>query len=86
MGLDTVELVIDIENEFSIEISDKDAETLGIVGDIARYVEAQTKNTHHAVTFDMALRKIIEILESQYGIPQGKVNSMSHVVFDLGLD
>ncbi len=86
MGLDTVELVLDIEKEFSIEIPDKDAETLGIVGDIARYVEEKSKGTGNAVTFEVALRRIIKILESQYGIPQGKINSISHVVFDLGLD
>ena len=86
MGLDTVELVIDIEKTFCIEISDDDAGKLGVVGDLARYVSEKTKGTSTECTFEEALRAIIDLLISNYGIPVGKANSTSHVVFDLGLD
>ena len=86
MGLDTVELVIDIEKAFCIEIPDDDAEKLGVVGDLARYVSEMTQGTSTECTFEQALRAIIDLLISDYGIPVGKANSISHVVFDLGLD
>lgn len=38
-SLDTVELVMAIEQQFGIEVPDRDAETLLIVGDAIRYVE-----------------------------------------------
>jgi len=38
-SLDTVELVMALEEQFGIEISDEDAETLKTVGDLLRYLE-----------------------------------------------
>jgi acyl carrier protein len=38
-SLDTVELVMALEEKFSIEISDEDAETLQTVGDLLKYLE-----------------------------------------------
>jgi acyl carrier protein len=38
-SLDTVELVMAFEEEFSIEVPDEDAEKLQSVGDVIRYVE-----------------------------------------------
>ncbi len=38
-SLDTVELVMAFEEEFSIEVPDEEAEKLQSVGDVIRYVE-----------------------------------------------
>ena len=38
-SLDTVELVMAFEEEFSIEVPDEEAEKLQTVGDVVRYVE-----------------------------------------------
>jgi acyl carrier protein len=38
-SLDTVELVMALEEEFSIEIPDEDAEKIGSVGDAVKYIE-----------------------------------------------
>ena len=38
MGLDTVELVMAIEDEFGIEIPNEDAPKLGVIGDLFDYV------------------------------------------------
>ena len=38
-SLDTVELVMALEEEFGIEIPDEDAEKLATVGDALRYIE-----------------------------------------------
>lgn len=42
-SLDTVELVMALEEEFSIEVPDEQAEKLQSVGDVIKYVEEQQK-------------------------------------------
>ena len=41
-SLDTVELVMALEEEFGIDISDSDAEQMRTVGDAVRYINAAT--------------------------------------------
>ena len=41
-SLDTVELVMALEDEFGIEIPDEDAEKIGTVGDAIKYIKAKT--------------------------------------------
>jgi acyl carrier protein len=38
-SLDTVELVMAFEEEFSVEVPDEDAEKLQTVGDVIKYIE-----------------------------------------------
>jgi len=38
-SLDTVELIMEFEDEFGIEISDEDAEKISTVGEAIRYLE-----------------------------------------------
>ena len=40
-SLDTVELVMALEEEFGIEIPDEDAEKMASVGDAIKYIEAK---------------------------------------------
>jgi len=42
-SLDTVELVMALEEEFGSEIPDEEAEKLTTVGDVIRYIEDQQK-------------------------------------------
>lgn len=42
-SLDTVELVMALEEEFGLEIPDEEAEKLQTVGDVIKYVEEQQK-------------------------------------------
>jgi acyl carrier protein len=39
-SLDIVELVMELEDEFELEISDEDAEKIGTVGDVVKYIES----------------------------------------------
>ncbi|MBI4971350.1 MAG: acyl carrier protein [Candidatus Omnitrophica bacterium] len=43
-SLDTVELVMALEEEFGIEIPDEDAEKIQTVGDAIKYIEEKAKN------------------------------------------
>ncbi len=42
-SLDTVELVMALEEEFGIEISDEDAEKIQTVGDVIKYIKSHQK-------------------------------------------
>lgn len=44
-SLDTVELVMALEEEFGIEIPDEDAEKITSVGEAVRYVESKASKT-----------------------------------------
>lgn len=39
-SLDVVELVMELEDEFDLEISDEDAEKITTVGEVVKYIEA----------------------------------------------
>ena len=39
-SLDVVELVMELEDEFDLEISDEDAEKINTVGEVVKYIEA----------------------------------------------
>ncbi len=39
-SLDVVELVMELEDEFDLEISDEDAEKISSVGDVVKYIES----------------------------------------------
>jgi acyl carrier protein len=43
-SLDTVELIMALEEEFNIEIPDEDAEKMTKVGDAIKYIESKTGN------------------------------------------
>ncbi len=43
-SLDTVELVMALEEEFGIEIPDEDAEKMTTVGEAVKYIEEKVKN------------------------------------------
>lgn len=42
-SLDAVEIVMDIEDEFGVEIDDTRAEAISTVGDLVAYIEELTK-------------------------------------------
>lgn len=40
-SLDVVELVMELEDEFDLEIADEDAEKIGTVGDAVSYIDSK---------------------------------------------
>jgi acyl carrier protein len=42
-SLDTVELIMELENQFGIQIPDEDAEKIATVGDAITYIEAHAQ-------------------------------------------
>jgi hypothetical protein len=86
MGLDAVELIVEIEKRFQIDIEDEDAQYLETVGKLASYVSEKTAKPKKRYSEVQVLRIVIEMLESNYGVPKGKAISTSHFVDDLGFN
>jgi len=87
MGLDTVELLVHIEEEYDITIPDEDAYLLGEVGDLALYiVNACEQNNGVLIELDPVVDFLKKMLDREFGVPIEKINLKSHVVKDLGLD
>jgi len=41
-SLDVVELIMELEDEFNLEISDEDAEKITTVGEVVNYIQSHT--------------------------------------------
>jgi hypothetical protein len=87
MGLDTVELVQSIENEFQITIPDDVAPSLGTLGELHAFIVAslQTK-TNTAVDSDDAWKRLKQIFIDQFAFRESLLVPSAHIVHDLGLD
>lgn len=87
MGLDTVELILSIEETFDIEISDAVAEKIYTVGDLHAFVFAELTrlerpNINREIVFDI-LRSLVCF---QLGVKPDKVVPSAHFVNDLHAD
>ena len=86
MGLDTVELVMAIEEEFQIEISDTDAAKLGILGDLSQYVVTVLKQRGETPDEEAIWERVKQIVVVQLGVRPEAVTKTAHVIRDLGAD
>jgi acyl carrier protein len=85
MGLDTVEIVLWAEQEFDVSMPDEEVGQIYTVGEFATYIakkvnEVKGTNIDHTDT----LPKIIDILDSDFGVKRSKVTMSSKFVQDLG--
>mgnify|MGYP000064816963 CR=1 FL=1 len=87
MGLDTVEFLVKIEEEYNISIPDEDAYLLGEVGDLALYIVNSCEQTNgDLIELEPVIDYLKNMLHRDYGIPLEEIHLKSHVVKDLGLD
>jgi acyl carrier protein len=86
MALDSVEPVMSFEEEFSIEISDGDAEKMYTVGDVVDYVSAalvrRGDTPNPADIFLRVRRRTVDILNRD---PE-KITRSSRFIENLGLN
>ncbi len=89
MGLDTVELVMSVEEEFGIDIPPEAAEKITTVGDLRDFVvrSLQRKGAGTSeVSGDSVLQRIQRIFEKGHGIGPERVVPTARIIADLGLN
>ena len=84
MGLDFVELILETEKKFEIEVKDNDAPQLVIVGDMYNYVCncLRLKGEHLDAT--EIWNRLVDIYVHQLGVDPTEVQLTTHIVNDLG--
>lgn len=74
MGLDSVELVIEVEERFGVSIPDKDAEELATVGQLIDYViAAKPPNCSEYCQTSRSFYRVRRVLMEQFRIPRVRV-------------
>ena len=87
MGLDTVELVLAVEEVFNIEISDEVAGKISTVGELHEYVVAElTRLDRPNVNRDIAYDLLRNVICFRLGVKPEKVVPNARFVQDLGAD
>ena len=94
MGLDIVELVMEVEETFGIDIPDHDAERLRTVGDLYWYVREHVPDPavsnaapHHAGTpVDEVWERLLDVIEKEAGLKRERLVPAARFVADLGMD
>jgi acyl carrier protein len=86
MGLDSVELVMNTEEHFGIEIPDHIAETLFTVGDLHDFVVAELHRSGRARDAEAVFSELRELICDQLGIEPERVVPAARFVQDLRID
>ena len=88
MGLNSVEIVMEVEDEFDISIPDPDAERIMRVGELAEYVFAAMGGDQNSkgLSRDDVLQKIRTIVSEQMVMPIDQITAEKHFVRDLHIN
>jgi acyl carrier protein len=86
MGLDSVELVMNTEKHFGIEIPDDVAETLFTVGDLHGFIVAELGRNGREQNPDTVFVELRQLICDQFGINPERVVAEARIVKDLGID
>ncbi|HSY19615.1 MAG TPA: hypothetical protein VK815_14835 [Candidatus Acidoferrales bacterium] len=86
MGLDTVELIMAIEEEFNLEIPNETAAKLVILGDIHNYVVQALKQRGETPDEKLIWERLKNIVIKQLGVRPDEVTKSADIVRDLRAD
>jgi acyl carrier protein len=83
VGLDLVDLVMTVEKEFGITIDDLDAEQIGTVGQLYRYVLLKLNRETNE---EQVWERLTTIISEHTGIARDRVTEEKSFVHDFGMD
>ena len=86
MGLDSVEFVLQVEEEFDIRIEDGDSETFLIVRDIVEYILKKKYPQQEDEFRNEVFNKIKTMIHNFVGIEEEKIKLESNFIYDLDFD
>ena len=85
MDLETIELIMAIEEEFLIEIPDRAAEAIISIGQLGNAVEAALSQQHRERDAEAVLDRVATIAASYSGVDRSIVGPETMLIEDLGL-
>ena len=86
MGLDTVELVVAIEEAFGIEIPNADAPKLAVLGAMHDYVVRALRQRGDTSDEAEIWERLSAVVVKQLGVRPDEVKRTAHIVHDLRAD
>ena len=86
MGLDTVELVMAVEETFDIEIPNQVAPNLAVLGDLHNYVVATLRQRGESPDEKETWERLSAVIVEQLGVRPEEVTRTAHMVRDLKAD
>jgi len=86
MGLDSVELVMEFEDEFEIDIPDRDAAKMQTVGDVTEYVTARLAAEGRPMARSEVFERVCVITCEQCGTTRDRLTELSSFILDLGIE
>lgn len=86
MGLDTVELLLAIEEEFGITIPDADAAQLRSVGDLHQLILRRTETEPRTPAAAAMWERVVTVVAGELAIPTDRVTPEARFAEDLGID
>ena len=89
MGLDLVEMVMELEKEFQLDMPDDDLRALRTVGDFYLYLEHRLANAGRVLSTGRCegdlWNRYLEIVERETGVPRGRLLPEAEFYRDLGV-
>jgi acyl carrier protein len=86
MGLDMVELIMAVEEEFGIAIENREAEKLVTVGLLYQLVLDKLRSRGSVATEQELYSQLRELISKQLGVKPEQVVPSAHFIDDLGVD
>ena len=86
MGLETVEFVMAVEEEFDLTISDREAEKLPTPRHLGDLLEIKLKESGRAMPREEIDRKLKEITIEQIGISEGEYRLDAEYIRDFRMN
>jgi hypothetical protein len=88
MGLDYVEMVMEIEDRFTVEVPDADAGRLRTVGDWYWYLrdrlQARSGSSDDAPSGEL-WERLLDVIEKESGLPRERLRADADLSRDLGI-
>ena len=86
MGLDSVELVMAIEDEFGIEIPNTDAPQLFVLGAMHDFIVRALRQRGDTPDEVQVWERLRAVVVEQLGVRPDEVTRSAHIVYDLRAD
>ena len=87
MGLDSVEIILTVEEEFGLEIPDAEAARMVTVGDLQAFLVVELRRLGRpAANDDKIFERLRDIICRQLGLKPDAVIPAARFVKDLGVD